>query len=54
VEYWDLDGNFVKIIQKDLRMPAAVHIRGNYAVVPELQAGSPFWTRTATLRSARR
>src|SRR5207253_2476491 len=37
VEYWDLDGNFVKVIQKDLRMPAAVHIRGDYAVCPELQ-----------------
>jgi DNA-binding beta-propeller fold protein YncE len=37
VEYWDLDGSFVKVIQKDLRMPAAVHIRGNYAVFPELQ-----------------
>lgn len=37
VEYWDLDGNFVKVIQKDLRMPAAVHIRGESAVVPELQ-----------------
>ena len=37
VEHWDLDGNFVKVIQKDLRMPAAVHIRGNYAVFPELQ-----------------
>ena len=37
VEYWDLDGNFVKVIQKDLRMPAAVHIRGEYAVLPELQ-----------------
>ena len=37
VEYWDLDGNFVRVIQKDLRMPAAVHIRGEYAVVPELQ-----------------
>ena len=37
VEYWDLDGNFVKIIQKELRMPAAVHIRGDYALVPELQ-----------------
>ncbi|MBI3414547.1 MAG: 6-bladed beta-propeller [Verrucomicrobia bacterium] len=37
VEYWDLDGNFVKVIQKDLRMPAAVHIRGNYALIPELQ-----------------
>ena len=37
VEYWDLDGNFVKVIQKDLRMPAAVHIRGDHAVIPELQ-----------------
>src|SRR6266850_4173928 len=37
VEYWDLEGNFVKIIQKDLRMPAAVHIRGQYAVFPELE-----------------
>jgi DNA-binding beta-propeller fold protein YncE len=37
VEYWDLDGNFVKVIQDGLRMPAAVHIRGDYAVIPELQ-----------------
>ncbi len=37
VEYWDLDGNFVKVIQKDLRMPAAVMIRGNYAILPELK-----------------
>ncbi len=37
VEYWDLDGNFVKVIQKNLRMPAAVNIRGDYAVFPELQ-----------------
>ncbi len=37
VEYWDLNGNFVKVIQKDLRMPAAVNIRGDYAVFPELQ-----------------
>jgi len=37
VEYWDLDGNFVKVIQKDLRMPAAVYIRGDYAVLPELK-----------------
>jgi DNA-binding beta-propeller fold protein YncE len=37
VEYWDLDGKFVKVIQKDLRMPAAVHIRGDYALIPELQ-----------------
>jgi DNA-binding beta-propeller fold protein YncE len=37
VEYWDLDGNFVKVIQKNLRMPAAVQFRGEYAVFPELQ-----------------
>lgn len=37
VEYWDLDGNFVRVIQKDLRMPAAVNIRGEQAVIPELQ-----------------
>lgn len=37
VEHWDLDGNFVKVIQKGLRMPAAVHIRGEYAIFPELQ-----------------
>ncbi len=37
VEHWDLDGNFVRVIQKDLRMPAAVHLQGNYAVFPELQ-----------------
>ena len=37
VEHWDLEGNFVRVIQKDLRQPAAVHIRGAYAVFPELQ-----------------
>jgi hypothetical protein len=37
VEYWDLDGKFVRIIQKDLRQPAAVQIRGDYAIIPELQ-----------------
>ncbi len=37
VEHWDLDGNFVRVIQRDLRMPAAVHIRGEYAIFPELQ-----------------
>ena len=37
VEHWDLDGNFIHVIQKDLRMPAAVQIRGDYAVFPELQ-----------------
>src|SRR5258708_38998002 len=28
---------FFKVIQKDLRIAAAVHIRGNFAVIPELQ-----------------
>ena len=37
VEHWDLEGNFIRVIQKDLRMPAAVHIRGDYALFPELQ-----------------
>jgi len=37
VEYWDLEGNFVKVIRDDLRMPAAVNIRGRYAVIPELK-----------------
>jgi DNA-binding beta-propeller fold protein YncE len=37
VEYWDLEGNFVRVIQKGLRMPAAVQIRGDYAVIPELK-----------------
>ncbi|MES2707856.1 MAG: 6-bladed beta-propeller [Verrucomicrobiota bacterium] len=37
VEYWDLDGNFVKVIKSGLRMPASVHIRGEYAVFAELQ-----------------
>lgn len=37
VEHWDLDGKFVGVIQRNLRMPAAVHIRGDYAVFPELK-----------------
>lgn len=37
VEHWDTEGNFVKVIQQDLRMPAAVHIRGDQALIPELQ-----------------
>jgi len=37
VEHWDLDGKFVGVIQKDLRMPASVHIRGDLALIPELQ-----------------
>ena len=37
VEHWDLDGNFIKVLQADLRQPASVHIRGDYAVLAELQ-----------------
>jgi hypothetical protein len=37
LEYWDLDGNFVKTIRRDLRLPAAVSIRGDYAIIAELQ-----------------
>lgn len=37
VEHWDLDGNFVGVIQKNLRMPAAVQFRGEYAIFPELK-----------------
>ena len=37
VEHWDLDGNFVGVIQKDLRMPAAVQFQRQYAIFPELQ-----------------
>ena len=32
-----IDGNFVKVIQRNLRMPAAVHIRGDLALIPELK-----------------
>ena len=53
VEHWDLDGNFVRVIQKDLRMPAAVHIRGDYAVVPELQ-GTGYGAGQGSARSSRK
>jgi len=36
VEYWDLDGNFVKIIRQDLRLPSKVSFHGDYAVIAEL------------------
>ena len=49
VEHWDLDGNFVKVIQKDLRMPAAVHIRGDYAVFPELQGRVTVLNKNGTI-----
>ena len=35
VEHWDLDGNFVKVIQKDLRMPAAVKIKSATRLNPK-------------------
>jgi len=37
VEYWDMDGNFVKVLQSGLRMPAAAQIHGDYVVIGELQ-----------------
>ena len=37
VEHWDADGNFVKVLQRDLRMPAAAHVAGNYVAIAELQ-----------------
>lgn len=37
IEHWDLDGHFIRVIQDGMRMPAAAHIRGDYAVIPELQ-----------------
>ena len=49
VEYWDLDGHFVKVIQKDLRMPAAVHIRGDHAVFPELQGRATVLDRSGRI-----
>jgi hypothetical protein len=37
VEQWDTDGNLVKVLQRDLRMPAAVSISGDYVAIAELQ-----------------
>jgi DNA-binding beta-propeller fold protein YncE len=37
VEQWDTDGNLVKVLQRGLRMPAAVNVSGNYVAVAELQ-----------------
>jgi hypothetical protein len=37
VEYWDLEGNFVRIIRNDLRLPSKVSFHGDYAVIAELQ-----------------
>jgi hypothetical protein len=37
VEQWDTDGNLVKVLQRNLRMPAAADVRGNYVAIAELQ-----------------
>ena len=37
VEHWDTDGNLVHVLQRGLRMPAAVIVSGDYAAVAELQ-----------------
>jgi DNA-binding beta-propeller fold protein YncE len=36
VEHWDTDGNFVKVLIKDLRMPAAAHVNRTYIAIAEL------------------
>lgn len=37
VEMWDTEGSLVKVLQRDLRMPAAVNVSGNYIAIAELQ-----------------
>jgi DNA-binding beta-propeller fold protein YncE len=37
VEQWDTDGHLIKILQRGLRMPAAVNIKGDYVAIAELQ-----------------
>jgi DNA-binding beta-propeller fold protein YncE len=37
VEHWDTDGNLVKVLARDLRMPAAAHVAGDYIAIAELQ-----------------
>ncbi len=37
VEMWDTDGNLVKVLQRNLRMPAAVNVSGDYIAIAELQ-----------------
>lgn len=36
VEHWDTDGNFVKVLVRDLRMPAAAHVNGESIAIAEL------------------
>lgn len=37
VEQWDTDGNLVKVLQRNLRMPAAAQVTGDYVAIAELQ-----------------
>ena len=37
VEHWDTEGNLVKVLQRNLRMPAAAHVWGDYVAIAELQ-----------------
>ena len=37
VEQWDTEGNMVKVLQRNLRMPAAAHVSGDYIAIAELQ-----------------
>lgn len=37
VEQWDTNGNLVQILQRGLRMPAAVNVKGDYIAIAELQ-----------------
>ena len=37
VEQWGTDGSLVKVLQRNLRMPAAVNVAGNYVAIAELQ-----------------
>ncbi len=37
VEQWDTEGNLVQVLQRNLRMPAAAHVAGDYIAIAELQ-----------------
>jgi hypothetical protein len=37
VEQWDTDGNLVKVLQRNLRMPAVAFLSGDYVAIGELQ-----------------
>lgn len=37
VEQWDTDGNLVKVLQRNLRMPATAYVAGDYVAIGELQ-----------------